>query len=184
MGAHIACAARHARTCCVQRHPLGAWARVVKTCVEREPSFLSISSLTFLAEAAGPTEAQRALTENTPPAAGWNVCCARAATAAEALTCLAKTAADLRTHAAVNARRRRSGAPRASRAGPRYFAARARVGRGGPLCACRWAPDARARARRFTLQAWLSFPGLLHAPPAPCVSGIARARVALLDRWL
>jgi hypothetical protein len=68
------------------------------TWVERELSFLSMASLTVLAEAAGPTDFQRAWTEDAPPRAGWKVCCAWAETAPAALNCRAKTVADLWAH--------------------------------------------------------------------------------------
>mmetsp|Transcript_52762 Transcript_52762/g.77257 ORF Transcript_52762/g.77257 Transcript_52762/m.77257 type:complete len:226 (-) Transcript_52762:81-758(-) len=41
-----------------------------RACVERLPSFLSISSETVFAEAAGPTDFQRVWTAKTPPATG------------------------------------------------------------------------------------------------------------------
>jgi hypothetical protein len=66
--------------------------------VESEPSFLSISSLTFLAEDAGPTDAQRALTGKTPPAQGKAFC--MAGEAPTNLAFRAKTAAVLQCQVA------------------------------------------------------------------------------------
>ena len=79
-------------SCAIRSH---VWSRVdVVRCtwVDSEDSFFSRSSLIFLAEAAGPTEAQRALTANATPAAGK--VCPLAATA-ESFACLANTPADL-----------------------------------------------------------------------------------------
>ena len=102
MEENTACAFCHASACCLRTRQRDTREGAADTWVERELSFLSMASLTVLAEAAGPTDFQRAWTEDAPPRAGWKVCCAWAETAPAALNCRAKTVADLLTHGLKN----------------------------------------------------------------------------------